>query len=74
MASAAVNLNILALRRPLQCYKLMDPKQKFKEEDIPGAKLTLLIDKLSRDAAVRLLKCRRARNLSKLTLHELTLK
>ena len=34
----------------------MDLKQKFKEEDIPGTKLTLPIDKLSRDAAVRWLK------------------
>ena len=73
MAAAAVNLNILTLHRPV-IYNLMDPKQKFKEEDIPGAKLTLPIDKLSRDAAVRWLKCRRARKLSKLTLQELRLK
>ena len=52
----------------------MDQKQKFKEEDIPGPKLMLPIDKLSRDAAVRCLKCRQTRKLSKLTLYELRLK
>ena len=52
----------------------MDPKQKFKEEDIPGAKLTLPTDKLSGDTAVTWLQCHQARKLSKLTSHELRLK
>ena len=40
----------------------MDPKQKFKEEDILGAKLMLPTDKLSRGAAVRWLNAAKQEN------------
>lgn len=41
------------------------------EDDIPGAKLNKEVEKLTKGEAVRWLKCRGCRNLSKLNLKEL---
>jgi len=41
------------------------------EDDIPGAKLTIEIQKLKRAEALRWLKCRECRNLSDLHVKEL---
>ncbi len=43
----------------------------LKEEFIPGAKLNRNVLEVGREAAIRWLKCRNARKLSKLTLKEL---
>ena len=40
------------------------------EDDIPGAKLLVNINELNGSGAIRWLKCRNARKLSKLTLNE----
>ena len=46
-------------------------KSKLTEDDIPGAKLLVNINEFSRNDAIRWLKCRNARKLSKLSLKEL---
>ena len=41
------------------------------DDDMPGAKLLVSINELNRNDAIRWLKCRNVRKLSKLTLKEL---
>ena len=44
---------------------------KLNEDHVPGAKLTVNLEKLGKNEAIRWLKCRNVRNLSKLNLTEL---
>ena len=44
---------------------------KLNEDHVPGAKRTVNLEKLGKNEAIRWLKCRNARNLSKLNLTEL---
>ena len=44
---------------------------KLNEDQVPGAKLRVSLEKLGKNEAIRRLKCRNARNLSKLNLTEL---
>ena len=44
---------------------------KLNEDHVPGAKLTVNLEELGKNEAIRWLKCRNVRNLSKLNLTEL---
>ena len=44
---------------------------KLNEDHVPGTKLTVSLEKLDKNEAIRWLKCCNARNLSKLNLTEL---
>ena len=44
---------------------------KLNEDYVPGAKLTVNLEKLGKNEVIRWLKCRNARNFSKLNLTEL---
>ena len=44
---------------------------KLNKDHVPGAKLTVILEKLGKNEAIQWLKCRNSRNLSKLNLTEL---